>query len=178
MATSITLARPYAKAVFLMAKFSGLYSQWSEILCFLSTVVNNSRVQSFINNRTIAPTQKIAFFEDIGEGILQQRAKNLLKVLAVNGRLGIIPEVSTIFEELRSKEESKIKLEITTAYKIDKVQLDKLQNALSKHFAMSVFISCKIDENLVGGIIMQFGDRVIDASVKGRLLALYNNLKQ
>jgi F-type H+-transporting ATPase subunit delta len=178
MAGMTTLARPYAKAVFSVARFSGLLLEWGKVLQFLAAVVSNEQALQLLKDQTVSATDKADFLIGVGADRLQARGQNLIKILAYNRRLLVLPEISRVFDLLCKEAENKVELKVVTAQKLAKPQVDKLQGAFSKYLAGVVSIQAEVDASLLGGVMVKFGDRVIDASVRGQLLALHTSLRQ
>ena len=178
MASMTTLARPYAKAVFSVARFSGLLAEWGKVLQFMATVVADPAVNKLLKDQTVSSSKKAEFLLDVGDSVLQIRGQNLIKLLAYNKRLLILPEISRLYDLMCKEAENKVDLTVVTAQKLAKPQIDKLSTVFTKYLGSEISIEPEVDASLLGGVVVKFGDRVIDASVKGKLLALHTSLRQ
>jgi F-type H+-transporting ATPase subunit delta len=100
-----TLARPYAEAVFSLAKESNKLEEWSEFLAFLSTVMQAPEMLALFGNPSMNKQKMSAFIQDVCEGQHQlgKFANNLIKTLADNQRLKTAPSVSEQFEAKKSE---------------------------------------------------------------------------
>jgi F-type H+-transporting ATPase subunit delta len=95
--------------------------------------------------------------------------KNLVALLAENGRLAIFPAIATVFETLKQEAEGKIEVQIRTARKLSAKQQDAMAKSLAKKLGKEISVTTEVDESLIAGAIIRAGDMVIDGSAKGRL---------
>jgi len=177
MATEFSsIARPYAEAVFSHASENDKLELWSEMLAFMSVAVNDDSLSKLITNPLVESVKLSDLLIDIGGGRLTQEAQNLIRLLANNKRLIVIPVIAEQFEALKNQSEGAIDVEITSAFEMKPAQEQVIVSALKNKFGREVNISNKTDENLIGGIRIKAGDVVIDGSIKGQLQKLANEL--
>lgn len=173
MSQAITLARPYARALFMLANESNQLKQISESLSFSAQTAVVPEFAALLGNPRISTEQLL--------GLLQNPDNNdslsqFLAVLAENNRLALLPEVSALYEQLRAESELVLKANITSAAPLSEAELAKLVAALKKRFNREVEVQTAIDESLIGGAIIDTGDLVIDGSVRNKLARLKANL--
>lgn len=176
MAELTTLARPYADAVFARATQTDKLDVWSDMLALLATVVADDRVSALIGNPEFSAEQLSAFLIDIGGGRLTDEGQNLVKLLAHNDRVALLPEIAGLFETAKSEREGKVDVEVVSAYPVNAAQEQALADALKARLGREVNISSSEDKSLLGGVKVRAGDLVIDGSVRGQLTALANQL--
>ena len=177
MATEFSsIARPYAEAVFSHASENDKLELWSEMLAFMSVAVNDHSLNKLITNPLVESVKLSDLLIDIGGGRLTQEAQNLIKLLAENKRLVVIPAIAEQFEALKNQSEGAIDVEVTSAFEMKPAQEKVIVNALKTKFGREVNIHNVTDENLIGGIRIKAGDIVIDGSIKGQLQKLANEL--
>jgi F-type H+-transporting ATPase subunit delta len=169
MAEKITIARPYANAVFELAQTQGNYDEWSRVLNAFASLAKNPEIQILIDDPRYTPSQVIGFFTEIEGNIVTGAAKNFLEVLADNDRLSILPEIATLFEQLRAEIEGTLEAEIISAKPLSENQLNEIAAALKRRLGREVSFSCKTDESVLGGAVIRAGDLVIDGSAIGKL---------
>jgi F-type H+-transporting ATPase subunit delta len=177
MAETITIARPYAEAVFDLARQENTLAEWSEMLQFTSAVVANPGVAALIGDPRIPAEKMLAFFLSVGEGRLNERGASLVKLLVQNGRLALVPEISALFEQLRSEQEGKLEAEIISAFPLDEKQRADLAGRLEARFGKKVDARARVDASLIGGVRIVIGDHVIDQSVRARLADMAQTLR-
>lgn len=166
---SLTLARPYARAAFAVAKEEGKLAEWSEALGFAATVAGDARVASLLRNPQLTANDAVALLLRDGAGESVQR---FLGVLAEARRLPQLVEIAALFEELRAEAERVVKAKVTSAAALDDDAVAKIKAALKQRFARDVEIETAVDESLIGGAVIDAGDVVIDGSLKGKLARL------
>lgn len=169
-------ARPYAIAAFRQAREEGALEQWSEMLQFLRIVVSDPAMADIIANPRVERTKLIELIADIGGEVLSKTASNFLKVLIYNGRLTQMPEIVELFEEQRREEEAKARVEIVSAFKLSPKYAAAIAQVMAKRLAREVDLTVRIDKSIIGGVIIRAGDLVIDASLRGRLQQLAQEL--
>lgn len=166
MTQAITLARPYARAAFSLAREQGRLAQFSRDLSFVSQAVNQPAVQTVLGDpRVSAQTLIDVLLPPDADPVFGQ----FLRVLSESRRLALLPEIAGLFEQLRAEAEKVVKATITSAQALDTVELAKLHDSLKKRFGREVEISTAIDPALIGGAVIDAGDVVIDGSLRTKL---------
>lgn len=169
MADLSTLARPYAKAAFELARDGGRFKAWGETLDALSAAVKSPQLAGFIGHPALL---KSDLADVLGQSIGKQlgaEGSALVKLLVENNRLKAAPFIAEQFEALRAEAESRVDVEITSAVAVSPAQQEKLADAVGKRLEREVVVTWKTDESLVAGAVIRAGDLVIDGSVKGEL---------
>ena len=177
MAELVTIARPYAEAVFRLAQEKGALAAWSEQLAKLAAYVRNADVAACITNPGPTATQKAEIVKSLlGEAVDGDLA-NFIQVLATNDRLAVLPEIAEFFENLKSAEEGVREAVAYSAFPLDDKQRSELLPTLEAHFKSKLSLEIKVDPELIGGIKAVVGDQMLDVSVRGKLEALATALR-
>lgn len=176
MAERATIARPYAKAAFEYARAAKRFVEWSEGLHMAANIIADSRVADLAMNPEWSATEVADLVTDVAGAKLDPSMQNLVRVLAENHRLLLLPEIAEQFEALRSEVENTIDVEVISAQPLSDAQQTKLAEALSTRFRRQVRMHASVDANLLGGAVIRAGDLVIDGSLKGRLERLATEL--
>ena len=169
MAELTTLARPYAKAVFDAAQDQNAVDQWDQALAFAAQVAADQEVKNILANPGLSEQRKAELFAECFEEPLPEALRNFLLILAENKRLPLLPEISALFSLYRADLERTVKLKVSTAFEMTEEQQQKLIEALSKKLERKVALETAVDQSLIGGVVVNTGDLVIDASVRGKL---------
>jgi len=172
MSELTTAARPYARAVFETAKESDSLSAWSDALELLGALVSNVDVKALLESPKMAKQAGADALLKLSGDKLDDKVKNLVRVLAENNRLSLLPEISAIFQKLKDEAEGSVEAQVTSAIKLNKAEEKAIANALKKRLGRDVKLKVSVDESLLGGAIIQAGDLVIDGSLAGRLKKL------
>ena len=178
MQENITAARPYAQAAFEQAQEEGKLREWSEMLQLIDTVVSDAQMQSLLDNPRFDATFLADFILDIGGTHLSTTGQNFVRVLAQAGRLSLAPAIHSLYEEHRAEAEGVISVSVSSAYPLDEAEQNRISEVMASRFGKKVNISTSIDKSLIGGTVIRAGDSVIDASVKGGLKQLDNELTE
>ncbi|MFL6648353.1 MAG: F0F1 ATP synthase subunit delta [Sulfurifustaceae bacterium] len=176
MAESLTLARPYAEAVFALARDENALAGWEGALARMALIAQDPRVHDVIGNPKIGPDQLAQLFIDVTGG-LSDSQKNFVRTLVDNERLAVLPEIHTLFVELKNRHEGVKQAHITSAFPLDDAALKQLVAELEPRFKCRLEATVDIDPELIGGVRIAVGDEVIDASVRGRLATMAAALK-
>jgi F-type H+-transporting ATPase subunit delta len=177
MAEPSTVARPYAEAVFRLADAAGALAKWSEMLAELAQVSADARVRAAVANPKLTDAQVAGLFISILSGKLTGDAENFVRVLAENGRLNLLPEMRQQYEALKNEREGVVEAEVQSAFELSEAQLADLVQRLEKKTGRKVRAHVSVDRELIGGVKIVLGDKVIDGSARAQLGALETALK-
>jgi F-type H+-transporting ATPase subunit delta len=175
-ADAITIARPYAEAVFAHAEASGKLDLWSEMLGYLSVVVADPAVAPIIGNPLVERKALIELLLEICGEHISQEGGNLIRLLVANGRLPLVPEIESLFKALKADRERTINVQVTSAFALKPEQEKIIAKAVKAKLGREVTISSVQDPELIGGVHIRAGDLVIDGTVRGKLQRLANEL--
>lgn len=168
MAELSTAARPYAKAVFELAQSAGTLADWSRQLQALAALVADPQVAALIGHPAVSREQLAGLLID-GAKLSDDGARNLVKLLAENKRLPLLPMIAEQFEALKNAAEQRVDVEITTAAAVDEAERKTLVDAVARRLSREVAVSWHTDETLLAGARIRAGDLVIDASMAAEL---------
>jgi len=168
MSEFVTVARPYAKAAFDFAVEHNSVESWQHMLAFTAEVAKNEQMAELLSG-ALAPEKLSESFITICGEQLDVNGQNLIKVMAENGRLKVLPDVLKQFIQLRAALEATVEVEVISASTLSETQLSKISAAMEKRLSRKVKLNCKIDKSVMAGVIIRAGDMVIDGSVRGRL---------
>lgn len=176
MSELTTIARPYAKAAFDYAVEQKATDQWLQMLAFAAEVSANEAVKELLTG-SIASDKLAEIFINVCGDQIDEKGQNLIKLLAENGRLQVLPEILGLFVEMKAELDSEIEVSVTSATELGDAQKQSLSASLEKRFGRKVQLNCKVDETLVAGVVIEAGDTVIDGSVRSKLGRLATTLQ-
>ncbi len=168
MSELTTIARPYAKAAFEFAVEHKAVDQWLGMLGFAAEVVKNDTIQTLVTGSVAAEELTKLFVSVCGEQ-LDKYGQNLIRVMAENGRLGVLPAVVAEFVTLKAELDKEVQAEVISAIALTDQQKANIQASLEQRLARKVKLNCSIDASLMAGVLIKAGDLVIDGSVRGKL---------
>lgn len=169
MADVSTIARPYARAAFELARDSGKFDQWQRALTTLAAIARLHDVQVMLKDPRVTTAEQSEVFIAAAADTLDHHAKNFVKVLAQYRRLDVLPEIEADFTQLRNAAENTVQAELRTAVEASDAQRQKIRDALKARLGREVELRCVVDPDLIGGAQIRAGDFVIDSSVSGKL---------
>lgn len=166
MSQALTLARPYARAAFALAREAGTLPAWSQALAFAARVAVDPQVAALLGNPKLTAHDAVILLapDDAGETF-----GNFLGLLFDNRRLALLPEIAGLYDALRFEAERVVKAKVTSAAALPDAELETIKAALRRRFGREVEVETAVDAQLIGGAVIDAGDVVIDGSIKGKL---------
>lgn len=177
MAELTTLARPYAKAAFEVALAGNALEKWSKMLTVSASVTRDEKVGSLLKSPALTSDQVANAFLQVCGDDLDAKGRNFISLLAENKRLVLLPQISQLFEVLKANQEKSVDVEITTAFEISSDISTKLAQALKTRLQREIKMVTRVNQDLIGGVVIRAGDTVIDSSVRGKLSKLAESMK-
>ncbi|MDR0246945.1 MAG: F0F1 ATP synthase subunit delta [Burkholderiales bacterium] len=176
MAERLTVARPYAEAVFALAAEEKKLSQWQSVLALLRAVSEAPKMRELLNDPKTETADKAKAFLDVCGDTLDAGGRRLVEVLLQAGRIGLMAEIETLFLRRKEAAEGTVEAAIETALPLGAAQEDEIRAVLAKFTGKKVSAQISVNSALIGGTRITVGDTVIDASVQGRLAAMAREL--
>lgn len=169
MSDITTIARPYAKAALQYAVANEEINAWSEMFQAATSALHDERVNFLLTDPRITINEKVELLKNICKPWLDQARENFLKIVGHYHRLEFLPEIAKLYEELKAAWQKELVVNVISAFPLQKEQKEKLKKALVIRFQKKITLDCSVEKNLIGGVIIQAGDQVIDNSVSGQL---------
>ena len=132
MAEVTTLARPYAQALYSLAKETDALDVWSEALEFLKSVANDATFQATVSAPDIQLTDVEDLFLSICSDRVSEEARNFIQLLVRNGRLSVLDNVVRQYESLKAEDGGVVSAVIQSAFDLDEAQVKAIADILSK----------------------------------------------
>jgi F-type H+-transporting ATPase subunit delta len=177
MAELVTVARPYAKAVFKFAHEAKTTAEWSVMLGFAAAVITDKTMAKDLDNPQLTAEKKAELFIGVCSDKLNAAGKQFIHLLAQNKRLKVLPQVSVLFEHLLAEQQRRQDVQVTSAYQLTAAEQENLKKVLAKKLGKEISLHSCVDKTLIGGVIIRAGDTVIDSSVRGKLQQLSHELR-
>jgi F-type H+-transporting ATPase subunit delta len=171
-----TIARPYAKAAFAVAKRHNAIPEWQHCLEALAICIEDSKMQRIIHHPAVPAEQLRACCLACTKGQENGQWTRFVSLLVERKRLVVAAAILRAFMALKAAEEDIINVTIETPVALSNDDLARLVTALEKKWRQKVKASVEINMTLLGGVCIRAGDRVIDASLRGRLDQLHHQL--
>lgn len=187
MASQLTLGRPYARAVFQWAQAQGNRLAWQQFLECAAQLMQQPILRHLLANPNWTTARWVSFILDCVQALgfsweqhagFKPLAENLLRLLAVERRLYLLPAIAHWFQHQVILADEVVKVATTSAVALSDAQKEQLVKRLEQRLKAKIKIEYGLDPSLLGGLVIRTDEWVIDASVKGRLNQLTEQLAQ
>ncbi|KAJ8655778.1 ATP synthase F1, delta subunit [Lichtheimia ornata] len=168
----------YATALYTAAVRQNSLDAVERDLSQLQNLINKDKtVQAFLENPTVTAQAKADGIKALlsKAGNVNALTKNLFEVLNENSRLDQTAKVLNAYAELMSAHRNELPLVVTSAKELDKSTLNKIADSLQKSKlaeGKKLLISNKVKPDILGGILVEIGDKSIDLTVSGKVAKL------
>jgi F-type H+-transporting ATPase subunit delta len=166
------LARVYAEA--LMAAAGSQAEAVGEDLDALvaDVLTRHPNAERFLSSGAVNRKTKASVLQDAFGGNVSEVIRNFLGVLNQNNRLGLLRPVAAAYHNLLDEAAGRVRVKVTSAVPLTDAQLDRLKQTLAGRLDAEPVLDARTDPDLLGGLVVQVGDRVYDTSVRTRLDSL------
>ena len=171
-----TKSRPYAEAIFEIAKDDKALDDWSENLVQVVEAMAEDSVKALINSPDLSQKKKTEVFNSLFEGEISKKIASFIQVLGQANRLNLLPSILEGFKSLVAIERNEKSVVVASSYNLED-QMNKIKEALQKRTGATINLTTAIDKTLIGGIKISYEDQVIDLSLKNKLEALKAQLR-
>ncbi|MBS1188193.1 MAG: synthase subunit delta [Burkholderiaceae bacterium] len=175
MAELATLARPYAEALFRVAK-SGDLSAWSELVAEMAQLGAHPDVKTLVDTPNLTDQQVSDTLLSLLKSGNSGEAKNFIQVLVENGRVTLLPEIGVQFQALKVAYEGSADAQIISAFEMSDAQIKDVLVPLERKFGRKLNPQISVDNTLIGGVRVIVGDEVLDTSVRAKLQKMHDAL--
>jgi F-type H+-transporting ATPase subunit delta len=162
-------ANRYARAIFELASEEGKVDDWARRLSIIRVVLDDPGARAVIDNPSVAAETRMKAVERLDLPGIGPQGMNLMRMLVASGRVGRIDEIATQFEILADDAAGRVRATVTTAIPLSEADRETLARDLSSQLGKDVRLESRVDPEILGGLVLQVGDRLTDASVAARL---------
>jgi F-type H+-transporting ATPase subunit delta len=169
----VTIAKPYANAIFAIAQQDKSFDDWRLVLDAAAVLVLDAHLQTYLNAPNVSKSDKGKNLQKLVAKVINRDLKakenQFLSLILDNNRASILPSVLTLFDTRMNAFDDFKMFKVSSAYPLSEVEEKNIVAELSAKYDTKASIETTIDENLVGGLIIKLGDKVIDMSIKARI---------
>jgi len=165
----------YAQAIFDLALENNEVEQWGQDLAVVSEAFQDSDFAALMKHADMSAADKRAATGSVLAGV-NAMVRNLVDLLVSKGSVDSIADVYTSYTELLDQHLGRQRVEVTTAIALDEAEANRITSFVSELVRREVVLTTKVDESILGGLVIQIGDRLLDGSTKARLDGLKNRL--
>lgn len=167
----------YAEALLDLAQDAGQTDLVAGELAELQTLLKQeAQFQVFLDSPTIGIEERHAVLQRIFGSQLSRLTMNFLGVLNGKGRLGLLRHVIDAYREQLDTRQGKVKADVTVALKLSSEDLEVVRQQLGTALKKDVIVNQRVDESILGGLVVKVQDRLLDASVRAQLQAMRKQL--
>lgn len=170
-----TTARRYAEAAFAVAENDGQVATWLEQLQGAADVLREQQASSYFKDPAVGLSNKLAKVGEVFSGY-SPHVLNLLRLLVTNQRLALLPQIASEFSDLDRQKRGVLDAEVTVARPMSEGERAQIEERLRQTTGKQVELHAHVNPLILGGIVIRIGDKLIDASVAGRLQRLRQQL--
>lgn len=173
------VARVYAQAYLDAAAQAGTENPLEEITSFQDDVLNrNPQYANLLLSEELTSEEKISLIEKTVQPVASPAFTNFLKVLAQHERLNLFPVILNLAWLEQERRQGRQRVLVKSAVPLSEEQLSSIKNRLQSALNSEPILIPEVDENLIGGLVIQVGDTVYDGSLKTRLSSLRQQLRK
>lgn len=174
------VAKVYAEALLVAAARQNVVAETGHELSALVTEVldKSPDVDRFLSSPIVGRKSKLAALHAALPHHASELIQGLLDVLTRNGRLDLLRGIDAAYRQLLDQRAGRVPVRVTSAVELTEPQRAALTQTLSEVMTQQPLLQVKVDPDLLGGLVVQIGDRVIDTSVRTRLRSLRNRLME
>ena len=165
----------YAQAIFDLALENDQTDQWGEDLAVVAEVFEDSEFTALLKHADVPAANKLAATASVLAGI-NPLVRNLVDLLVSKNSVDSIAGVYSGYGELLDRHLGRQRVEITTAVPLESAETDRISSFVNGLINNEVVLTTMVDESIIGGLVIQIGDRLLDGSTKARLDGLRNRL--
>ena len=173
------LARRYARVLLQVAVEAGAERAVSEDLGLVNkTIADIPELRSFLRSPCYGPALKQAAITDLFGNRICAAAMNGIRLVVARGRERLMPDVIRAYGELLDEREHRVRVRLVSALPLEPAGIGRVRTLLTERLGLEVGLDVAMNPDLIGGCVLRIGTRVLDNSVRGRLLAIRDRMMQ
>jgi F-type H+-transporting ATPase subunit delta len=176
MSRPVAAARRYAEAAFEVALADDRLDAWAADLAQASAVLGMAEVEQFVDNPAVPLADRSALVARLLEGRVQPGALRLVDLLVSRGRASALPRVSEEFHRQLNDHRGIVMATVTSAVPLSGDETAAMRARVEEMAGAAVELETRVDPALIGGVTVQVRDQLLDASIRGRLERLRDQL--
>ena len=166
----------YAQAIFQLAVQQDQVDQWAGELDSIRQVLQDEEFRSFLEHAEVPLAEKNRSIETVFPDT-NPLVRNLVALLISRGSVKLIDDVHLSYSQLVDEYRGRQRVEVTSAVSLDTAELERISRFVSELIQKEVVVSTEVDETILGGVIIQVGDQLLDGSVRSRLEGLRRQVR-
>ena len=173
----VPTAKRYAQAAFEIARETGQIDRWAEDLDVAQQTLQDATLRAYLEIPKVAFDRKMGVLRDSLDS-LQPLVLNLVALLTSRNALGLLPRIALEYQRLADAHLKRQRAEVVTAVPLEEDQRERVGQQLAQLVDTEVVLTTRVDPEVLGGLVARVGDKMIDGSMRGRLMALRKSLAE
>ena len=165
----------YAEAIFELALQEQQVEQWATELDMVSQVLQDEEFNTFLKHADVPVDQKIKAIDSV---LAQAHplVRNMTNLLVSKGLVDLAAELKEAYNELWDRHAGRQRVEVTSAVELDQQEVSRIAQFVTGLISKEAVVSTQVDESILGGVIIQIGDQLLDGSTRSKLEGLRSRL--
>lgn len=171
-----TIARPYAKAILEISQEDQSFDRWSSLLQFYSIASKEKSIR-FIFTGVLSTSETMKILSGLFEGFIDEKSYKLLNLMAENKNLLALTCLHDVYTELLNVLNNQANILVTSAFPLNTKDKEEISNLFKEKLNKKVNLVCKVNSDIIGGLLIKYNDLLIDSSVKNKLFRMKQELQ-
>lgn len=174
---SSPLAVTYAQSLLELGNERGQAAEIGQELTAIGEILDAEPVfRDYLADPGVGREQRTAAVQKIFNGRVSEVVNSFIGILNRHGRLALLPQIITAYDELLDAQIGNVEVDVTTAQRLGSEQVEQVRQRVSQSLGKNAVVHQYVDESIIGGLVVRVGDKVIDASVREQLRAMREQL--
>ena len=165
----------YGQAIFELAREQGAVDQWGQDMALVAQAFAESEFGALLRHAGVSADDKRRATEAVLSDV-QPLVRNMVDLLVARGLVDAIPDACNEYAQLQDQMEGRQRVEVTTAVPLDSSEVERITEFVAGLIGREVVVTSLVDEEILGGLVIQIGDRLLDGSARARLNGLRERL--
>ena len=167
--------RRYGQAIFELALEQGEADQWGQDMSAVAEAFQDADFIALLKHAGVSADDKRQATDAVLIGV-RPMVMNMVNLLVARGLADAIPEACREYQDLLDRQEGRQRVEITTAVPLEPAEVERIAEFVAGLIGREVVVTPHVDESILGGLVIQIGDRLLDGSARARLNGLRERL--
>ena len=165
----------YGQAIFELAQERGETAPWGQDVALVAEAFEDTDFNALLKHAGVSAEDKLSAVETVLGGV-NPMVRNMVNLLVARGLVGAIPDACREYTELLDQQQGRQRVEVTTAVPLEPTEIERINDFVAVLIGREVVVTPHVDESILGGLVIQIGDRLLDGSARARLNGLRERL--
>ena len=165
----------YGQAIFELALEQGETAPWGQDVALVAEAFEDTDFNALLKHAGVSAEDKRSAVETVLGGV-NSMVRNMVNLLVARGLVGAIPDACREYTELLDRQQGRQRVEVTTAVPLEPAEIERITDFVAELIGREVVVTPHVDESILGGLVIQIGDRLLDGSARARLNGLRERL--